>query len=436
MKTETGSRVVGFKQESFDTNRINTSRYTLLNFIPLTLFTQLKKVGILYWVLISILQMYPTISSVNWANTLAFLLLVIAVGILMDLLGKEERGKLDENTNNLIYWKVFHIDTIARNGFDIDNEDMWGTLSSDFADEDAYYLGTNDVRSGDIQVGDLLWLKDDEVIPADCVILKIQNPKLECQIQASQLDGERSYKTKYSNEEISNSFEDFVMQKEGHFYIRCDLPDENIYHFDGQVEFLDFNTEKVKRTIELSHFNFLPRGAILRSSGAGVIAVVAYTGKETKFHFNQGKNTSKVSRTEKQLNKVYCYQILLTILLSFGMTQFGSGIDKELTDFWNYLDESFVHFWRFFVLLARFVPLEVLLIVEISKIAYSNFIEWDAEMIAIEKSPSALQHCSVLSKHLIEELSEVHHVFFDKTGTLTKNELKFRAIVFNGTVCR
>ena len=101
-------------------------------------------------------------------------------------------------------------------------------------------------------------------------------------------------------------------------------------HFDGQVEFLDFDSEKVTRTIELSHFNFLPRGAILRSSGAGVIAVVAYTGNETKFHFNRGKNMSQTSRTEKQLNMVYGYQILLTVLISFGMTQFGSKIDKDL----------------------------------------------------------------------------------------------------------
>ena len=58
--------------------------------------------------------MYPAISAVNWANTLGFLLLVIAVGMLMELLGKEERVALDEKTNNHIYWKVFHIDTIAR----------------------------------------------------------------------------------------------------------------------------------------------------------------------------------------------------------------------------------------------------------------------------------------------------------------------------------
>ena len=237
MKTETGARVVGFKQKSFVGNEINTSRYTLFNFIPLALLIQLKKVGILYWALITILQMYPSISSVNWANTATFLLFVIGVGMFKELLDKQAREKFDEKTNNSIYWKVFHIDTIPRMGFDIDNEDMWGTLTSDFTDDEAYYLGTNDVRSGDIQVGDLLWLKDDEVIPADCVILKIQNPKLECQIQASQLDGERSYKTKYSNEEISNSFEDFVLQKAGRFYIRCDLPNENMFHFDGQVEF-------------------------------------------------------------------------------------------------------------------------------------------------------------------------------------------------------
>ena len=40
MKTEIGARVVGFKQKSFATNRLDTSRYTLLNFVPLTLFAQ------------------------------------------------------------------------------------------------------------------------------------------------------------------------------------------------------------------------------------------------------------------------------------------------------------------------------------------------------------------------------------------------------------
>ena len=37
---------------------------------------------------------------------------------------------------------------------------------------------------------------------------------------------------------------------------------------------------------------------------------------------------------------------------------------------------------------------------------------------------------------MIEEVGEVHHIFFDKTGTLTKNDLKFKAVAFNGTVCR
>ena len=55
----------------------------------------------------------------------------------------------------------------------------------------------------------------------------------------------------------------FFLQKDGHFYIRCDSPNENMFHFDGQVEFLDNNTEKVKRTIELSHFNFLPQGCVV-----------------------------------------------------------------------------------------------------------------------------------------------------------------------------
>jgi hypothetical protein len=48
--------------------------------------------------------------------------------------------------------------------------------------------------------------------------------------------------------------------------------------------------------------NFLPRGAILRNSGIGILALAIYTGPDTKLILNQGKLKYKKSNVEKTLN--------------------------------------------------------------------------------------------------------------------------------------
>ena len=63
------------------------------NFIPLTLFIQFMKVGNAYWLCILILRLLPAYSTPSWNSTLAFLMFVVAVGMLKEWLGDMKRNQ-------------------------------------------------------------------------------------------------------------------------------------------------------------------------------------------------------------------------------------------------------------------------------------------------------------------------------------------------------
>lgn len=50
----------------------------------------------------------------------------------------------------------------------------------------------------DIEVGDVMWLQDDEIIPVDCVLLQTPMHDGSAMISTGQLDGERILKPKYA----------------------------------------------------------------------------------------------------------------------------------------------------------------------------------------------------------------------------------------------
>lgn len=69
------------------------------------------------------------------------------------------------------------------------------------------------------------------------------------------------------------------------------------------------------------------------------------------------------------------------------------------------------------LLLANFVPISLLVTVELVKFLQAIFIEWDADLISPNKGLSA----TVQQSSLNEELGQVAYVVSDKTGTLTCN---------------
>jgi len=85
-------------------------------------------------------------------------------------------------------------------------------------------------------------------------------------------------------------------------------------------------------------------------------------------------------------------------------------------------------FFRFYLVVNSFVPLDLLVIIEISKMFYTGFIEADATMMEADYLMRDIKQAKCNTLNLHEELGQVEYLFCDKTGTLTKNELVFRAI--------
>ena len=198
--------------------------------------------------------------------------------------------------------------------------------------------------------------------------------------------------------------------------------------------------------LELTLDNFLPRGATMQGTGAnGVLALVLYTGSESKLVLNQGKYKYKTSKTEINLNLIFLGQlvqifafctIFACLHYDFMVSNRGNtdyifeGVESE----GSYSAGIFFSFW---FIMMRYIPFDVIMQTETGKIAYSKFIEWDANMIHYDPEVKEIVTCQVQSMQLPESLGEVDHIFCDKTGTLTQNDLDVKALCFRkGIVCK
>ena len=85
-------------------------------------------------------------------------------------------------------------------------------------------------------------------------------------------------------------------------------------------------------------------------------------------------------------------------------------------------------FFTFILIFAVFIPISLLVTIDMTKFLQMFTIQWDRTMY-YEKNDIA---CQVRAPDLNESLGMVNHVFSDKTGTLTCNIMEFRKCSING----
>ena len=128
---------------------------------------------------------------------------------------------------------------------------------------------------------------------------------------------------------------------------------------------------------------------------AGIIGLVIYTGSDTKLMKNQNKSRQKMSNVEKQMNVLVVGMFVFVNFISMlaaglciswnksvsGVEAHYLALDESLTD---EAGEFFIRFLSYMLLNGTFIPISLLVTVEVVKIVQGWFIGWDIEMVHVE----------------------------------------------------
>jgi len=95
---------------------------------------------------------------------------------------------------------------------------------------------------------------------------------------------------------------------------------------------------------------------------------------------------------------------------------------------------SFLVFWSYFAIFSYFIPISIVVSLEVAKLVQAVFMMWDMKMVGEDG-----QGLTVKNSNLNDELARTEYIFSDKTGTLTENKMEFDKASINGkkyTKCR
>ncbi|KAI9224443.1 hypothetical protein BC828DRAFT_373386 [Blastocladiella britannica] len=298
----------------------------------------------------------------------------------------------------------------------------------------------------DLRVGDFVFLRNNEFIPADVVIVSTSEPDSVCYIETKNLDGETNLKVHKGMPETAHVRTPRDCQ-DLHMVVACEVPNNSMFTFRGSVVLerlgphapADGIDAGLPRKVPLSMNGVLLRGCVLRNT-AWVIGVAAYTGSQTKLQLNSGETPSKRSIIEKNMNPQIMINLAIMAIICivcavagiFWARSFGGTLPPYLPrdDSGSYDAgyEAFIAFWSALIAFQNIVPISLYLTVEIVKTLQAYFIYSDLQLYYEELDLP----CVPKSWTLADDLGQIEYVFSDKTGTLTRNVMEFRRCSING----
>ncbi|EDL37818.1 ATPase, Class V, type 10D, isoform CRA_b [Mus musculus] len=373
-------------------NRIRTTKYTLLNFVPRNLFEQFHRAANLYFLFLVVLNWVPLVEAFQKEITMLPLVVVLTIIAIKDGLEDYRKYKIDKQINNLIT-KVY-------------------------SRKEKKYI---DCCWKNVTVGDFIRLSCNEIIPADMVLLFSTDPDGICHIETSGLDGESNLKQR----QVVRGYTEQVDPEKFSSRIECESPNNDLSRFRGFLEHAN------KERVGLSKENLLLRGCTIRNTEA-VVGIVVYAGHETKAMLNNSGPRYKRSKLERRANTDVLWCVLLLIVMCLtGALGHGIWLSRyENMLFFNIPEPDgrvispvltgFYVFWTMIILLQVLIPISLYVSIEIVKLGQIYFIQSDVDFYN-EKMDSTIQ-CRALN--ITEDLGQIQYLFSDKTGTLTENKME------------
>ena len=335
--------------------------------------------------------------------------------------------------------------------------------------EQSSYVQDISKKSRDLKVGDVLKLGKGQRVPADVVILKCvtpegtqshgqvpestgsesllvqaseedtnkstspsgkgketetnqaesdENPSGETFIRTDQLDGETDWKLRLASP-LTQSLpvEEFVRLR-----VMGGKPDKKVNEFIGTVELMQTKQDALNTYVDehdqgdrsssapLSIDNTAWANTIIASQ-ATTMAVIVYTGPQTRSALSTSPSRSKTGLLEYEINsltKILCALTLTMSILLVALEGFGNTEGNV----W------YVKIMRFLVLFSTIVPISLRVNLDLGKSVYSWFIQRDPGI------PGAVVRTSTIP----EDLGRIEYLLSDKTGTLTQNEMEMKKI--------
>lgn len=384
-------------EQRFLHNRIFTAKYTIVTFLPRFLYEEFSKYANLFFLFISGIQQIPDISPTSRWTTLVPLCIVLFITAIKEIM--EDYG-------------------VHRSDAELNARKCKVLVGSEFVEQ----------SWRDVKVGDVLRIESGENFPADLVLVSSSEPEGLCYVETSNLDGEVNLKIKQALQQTSKILDPREMsQLQG--VIKCEQPNNRLYNYDGVLSISSADEVGKTRDYALDPTQLLLRGAQLRNT-SWIYGIVVFTGHETKLMLNSSKKPSKMSNVTHITNRNILYLFAILVLMSIACSCGGLGFALTKSDQMGYLPfenqnraaEFGYDILTFLILFNSFIPISLMVTMEIVKFVQSLLIEADLDMYYEKTDTPAVAR----SSSLIEELGQVKFVFSDKTGTLTCNEMQFR----------
>ncbi|XP_066603697.1 phospholipid-transporting ATPase VD [Prorops nasuta] len=381
-------------------NRVRTTKYTLLSFLPRNLLEQFHRVANLYFIFIVLLNWVPAINAFGKEVAMIPVVFVLGVTALKDYFEDRRRLASDKRVNN-------------------------STCRVYVSERDRY----TKVAWKDVKVGDLVHLSNNELVPADVLLLRSSDPHGFACLDTCNLDGETNLKQR----QVVRGFQDLqdtFLPAKFRSVVEVDQPSTKIYRFHGAV--VHPNGGRVPVSTE----NLLLRECLLKNTDF-VEGIVVYAGHETKAMLNNGGPRYKRSKLESQMNVdiIWCVVILIVLCIvgaagcRFWLSTFSMSTYVPFLPIMNDPTyEGILTFWTFVIILQVMIPLSLYVTIEMAKVGQVYHIGHDNALYDMETGRRA--ECRALN--ITEELGQVQYVFSDKTGTLTENKMLFRRCTVGG----